>query len=394
MTTGETPRATVHDVIVVGAGPAGLFAALRLASGGHDVLVLEEHGTIGAPTHCTGVVSSEVQELYKVPDDVVLHRPTSCLVASPHGTIAEFRSPGEEIAVLDRAAFDRTLAAEARRAGATVVTGVRVEDVRVGRAAVEVSTARRAYLARAVVLACGVAYRFHRRMGFGRPAALLHTAQVELDAAPADALEVHLGRQVAPEGFAWLVPVRREGRPRVKAGVLLRGDARARLRAFLRSPRVAARAGVIPDDMVLRLLPVAPPRRTYGARMLLVGDAAGLTKPITGGGIFYSLLSASLAAETLEDALAADDLGVRRLSRYEARWRQRLGRELRTGIWFRHLLANFTDRELDAFVRAIDSDDLRAVIDNTARFNWHRAVVLALVRQPGIKSILLRSLFR
>ena len=125
-----------------------------------------------------------------------------------------------------------------------------------------------------------------------------------------------------------------------------------------------------------------------------MGDAAGLTKPVTGGGIFYSVLSAALAAETLVDALAADDLGAKRLSRYESRWRQRLGREIRTGGWFRHLLTNLTDRELDAFTRALGSDDVRAVIASTARFNWHRDVILALVRQAGIKSILLRSLFR
>ena len=145
---------------------------------------------------------------------------------------------------------------------------------------------------------------------------------------------------------------------------------------------------------MLRLLPVGPVRRTYGRRTLLVGDAAGLTKPVTGGGIFYSLLSASFAAETLVEALAADDLGAKRLARYEARWRQRLGREIRTGGWFRHLLATLTDRDLDAFVRALASDDVRAVIKGTARFNWHRDVIVALVRQTGIKSILLRSLFR
>ena len=385
----------MHDAIVVGGGPAGLYAATLMAEGGLDVLVLEEDAAIGVPTHCTGIVSAEVYDLYKIPEHTLLERVSRCVLLSPGQVRAEFESPGEEIAVLDRAAFDQALTVTAEKAGATVVTGCRVDAIQNGRDAVDVSTAAgRSVRARSVVLACGVTYRFHGLLGSRPPALVLHTAQLELDAEPADALEIHLGRNVAPDGFAWLVPIRRGARARIKAGVLMRGDARAHLQAFIERPTVAGRLREPAGDPIRRILPLQPVRRSFGERIIAVGDAAGLTKPVTGGGIFYSLLSAAMAAQTLTEALCEDDLRAERLSRYEARWRQRLMPEIRAGRWFRHLLANLPDHQLDRFVEAVASDDVRAVIAQSARFNWHRAVIMAILRRPGIKAILLRSLFR
>ncbi len=385
----------MHDAIVVGAGPAGLYAALRLAEEGLDVLVLEEDRVIGSPTHCTGIVSSETQELHKIPEHVVLHRPSRCAVVSPGGLRAEFESPGEEIAVLDRGAFDQALAQDAVDAGASVRVGAAVDGVRVAGRGVEVSCRDgAAHRGRGLVLACGVTYRFHGLLGSRPPGAVLHTAQAEFDAHAGGALEIHLGREVAPEGFAWLVPVRRGEQSRMKAGVLMRGDARARLFALLATPSVAPRVVAPPEHVIRRVLPVAPVKRSYGERVLAVGDAAGLTKPVTGGGIFYSLLSAQLAAHTLVEALRADDLSAARLSHYQSRWQHRLMPEIRVARWFRHLLARLTDKELDRFVEALGRDDIQTLIAQTARFNWHRSVIIALLRRPRMNAILLRSLFR
>src|SRR5437867_211922 len=122
----------MYDVLVVGGGPAGLYTAFRIAEEKLDVIVLEEHAEIGAPTHCTGIVSGETNRLYKVPEEIVLNRPPSCLVISPGGREAELEDPGEEIAVLDRACFDRALAASVLEARGVMRTGCGVDHVRNG----------------------------------------------------------------------------------------------------------------------------------------------------------------------------------------------------------------------------------------------------------------------
>src|SRR2546425_2708853 len=385
----------MNDVVVVGAGPAGLYTTLRAAEAGLNVLLLEEHEELGVPTHCSGIVSGETNRLYKVPDDVVLSRPSACVVISPGGRVAELEDPGEEIAVLDRAGFDRALAASVLEAGGAIRTGCRVDHVRNGDRSVEVETNHGERLrARALVLACGVTYRFHPLLGSRLPSPILHTAQMELAASPADKLEVHVGRQVAPEGFAWLVPFHRDNAAYVKTGVLLRGDARSYLEKFLARPSISSRLQESPGEPIRRLMPVAPVTKSYADRILAVGDAAGLTKPVSGGGIFYSLLSAQFAAETLIEALAADDLSAGRLSEYEARWRARLMPEIRTSRRFRDCLARLSDQGGDTRGTAPASGDVQARVRPEAVFNWHGPCVRSMVKQPGIKSILLRSLFR
>jgi geranylgeranyl reductase family protein len=385
----------INDAIVVGAGPAGLYTTLLMSREGLDVVVLEDHAAIGQPTHCTGIVSGETNHLYKIPEEAVLNRPSSCLVISPNGRVAELQDPGEEISVVDRAGFDRALAASVLEAGGVIRTSSRVDRVRNGDRLVEVETSQGERLrARALVLACGVTYRFHSLLGSRLPDPILHTAQIELAASAAEKLEVHVGREVAPEGFAWLVPFQRGATPYLKAGLLMRGDARAYLEKFLARSSIASRLQEIPGEPIRRLLPVAPVAKSYADRVLAVGDAAGLTKPVTGGGIFFSLVSAQFAAETLIEALAADDLSASRLLQYEDRWRERLMPEIRTGRWFRDCLARFADHEWDVLVAALASDDVQSLIKRKARFNWHSPVILALVKQRGIKSLLLRSLFR
>ena len=387
----------MHDLAVVGGGPAGLLTARRCAEAGLDVLLLEEHAAIGEPTHCTGIISFETAALAKIPDDIVLARLQRARLVSPAGAVCEARwaaSGGEEILVVDRAHFDRGLAEQARRAGVAIRVGARVDGVKVDPRGVTLDVGGRDIRAQACVLASGVSYRLHRQLGFALPGQVVHTAQVEVDAEPAETVDLHFGRHVAPDGFLWAVPVTRGTRPGLKLGALARGDAGARLMRFLERPEVRGRLRSAPGRMIRRLLPLEPAPQTAADRVLLVGDAGGFTKPTTGGGIYYSLLTAALAADTLIEGVQAGRLDAEFLSRYETRWGAELGSDLRVSTWLRQFLVRCSDGEIDGLIRALASDSVQAVIGRTARFNRHRNVILALLREPGIASLLLKSLFR
>ncbi|HEU5304351.1 MAG TPA: hypothetical protein VFU40_06885, partial [Gemmatimonadales bacterium] len=82
------------------------------------------------------------------------------------------------------------------------------------------------------------------------------------------------------------------------------------------------------------------------------------------------------------------------LSRYERRWRRRLGRELIVGGWLRGLVAELPDAAIATLLRGLAREDVQAVMRGTARFNWHADVILALLRRHGLARLLCRALLR
>ncbi len=386
---------SVRDVIIIGAGPAGLACAESLAAAGRDVLVLEEHETVGYPVHCTGIIGQDAFEELDLPRDTIIGRCRAASFLAPGGPAVLVESDHIVAAVIDRAHFDLTLAARATGAGAVLETGARVRRVEVDDEGVSVTTAGRAgpRRARACVLACGARYRFNRQLGLGVPRAFVQSAQVEVPFVDMPHLEVHLGREVAPAGFAWAVPFAREGRPFARLGLMCQRDVRRRFTAFVGSLR--SRPGLAALDVPpprLKFLPLGPVRKTHGTRVLAVGDAAGLVKPTTGGGIYYGLLSGRIAADTLLEALAADRLDGCSLRVYETRWRERLGPDIRVGLAFRAVASRLSDSGIRALVELARVDGLVPLLKQTADFNWHRAAALALLRNPSFCRIVLASL--
>mgnify|MGYP002631708688 CR=1 FL=1 len=385
----------MRDVVIIGGGPAGLMAARTLAQNGHDTVVLEEHEEIGAPVHCTGIVGREVFDEMDLDTRTILAVAQSARFHAVDGSTVTIESGQIHAAIVDRQAFDETLARRASADGAEVRTGTRVSHLRIdgGRVRVSIATGD-TVTARACILACGAKYRFNRQLGLGVPKVFVQSAQLDVAFAPLEQIEVHLDNRLLPGGFAWAVPFRRGGQARVKLGLLGSQRAGSALNIFIN--RLAARVGVEPEGWPrprLKILPLGPVRRTYANRLLAVGDAAGLVKPTTGGGIYFGLLSGRWAAETLDDALRRDQLDARRLRAYEVRWRERLGPEIRAGLAFRAIASRLDDSAISTLIQLANVDGLVPMLKGTANFNWHRGTALALLRNTEFRKVVLSSLW-
>ena len=383
----------MYDAIVVGAGPAGLQAARQLAARRLRVAILEEHHVIGDPVHCTGVLAREAFDEFSLSSDSILNELTTARFISPSGQDIVYRTRVVEAVVVDRALFDRRLADEAVRAGAELVRGARVDAISSADDGVTIAVADQAPLrARSCVLACGGRYKLHRQLGLGVPSLLLHTAQRELPASTPGDVEVHFGSEIAPCGFAWVVPVWRDGRSYARIGVMAEAQAPTYFERIL--DRVASRWGVerpLAGPPRQKILPLSRISRTYGDRFIAVGDAAGLVKPTTGGGIYYSLVSASIGAGVLAAALQDGDVSAARLSDYERRWRARLETELDTQLSFRLLAQRMPDEDIEGLFTLAGADGVMPIVRRTASFNRHRKLIVALLKHAPAREMFFRS---
>jgi flavin-dependent dehydrogenase len=215
-------------------------------------------------------------------------------------------------------------------------------------------------------------------VGFGAFRDFTYGAQAEVEITGGDEVEVYFGN-MAPGFFSWLVPT---GASKARAGLLGREKPGEYLRKWLKHLKSAAK--IASDDVgtAYGAIPLKPPACTYSERLIAVGDAAGQVKPTSGGGIFYGLLCADIAAETLHDALNENDLSEKRLAQYEKAWRARLGGELRNGYRARKVFERFGDNNIDRLFTVAKAMGIEEAISKAGgvSFDWHSRTIRQLLK--------------
>ncbi len=372
----------MYDVAVIGGGPVGSRVAFRLAEMGHNVVVLDRKASMAEPVCCTGIISQECVSRFAIDESVIVRKVDSARVFSPAGKLLYLKRQEPQACIVDRSAFNVYLAGLACDRGVEYLFNTHVKDIDIHGDRVIIETGQRragvVLEARAVVIAAGSGSKLVEGLGLGRVGDFAMGVQAAVVAAGLDEVEVYFGHKVAPAMFAWLVPTT-PGRAlvglmaRQKAGVYLK-----RLLSFL-----AAEEKIVSPETELgfAVVPLKPLSRTYSDRIIVVGSAAGQVKPMTGGGIYYGLLCADIAADNLHRALENDNLSAKSLSFYEKGWKQKLGREIQVGFWGRKFYEMLSDKQIDSLFDIIKSNGIdEALLESPdVSFDWHGKVMLKLI---------------
>lgn len=287
------------DLVVVGAGPAGSMTAKVAAEAGLEVVLLEKRQEIGDPVRCAeGVSKTGLKKLVEPDPSWISAEVKGARIRAPDGTeivISEDRAGAEVGYVLERKVFDRALAQKAAEAGAKVMVKTRAlgllreEGVTAGVSAAFVGESLKIE-APLVIGADGVESKVGRWAGIDtalKPKDIETCAQFLLQDEKIDDeyCEFFLGNEIAPGGYVWSFP-KGENLANVGIGVLgSKADSGTPMRLLREFVKENFPAGKVLEIMVGGVPVSGPIETTTADGVILVGDAARQSDPITGGGI-------------------------------------------------------------------------------------------------------------
>lgn len=340
-------------ISIIGAGPAGSYAAYLLARKGHDVHVYEEHTKIGAPVQCTGIVTSELANILKIKEEFLVNKVTLARIHAPDGRHIEVKLAKPNL-ILDRGKFDRHLASMAEKAGAKMHLGKRFEGIRNRKIVISGEEIKTDYL-----------------IGADGPNSTVSRYICKEKRKNVIGVQARIRKKIDPHTvefwlgigeFAWLVP---ESSTVARVGLV---DTRNLNRQF---KELLKKVGGKVLEKQGGLIPIySPSRRIQRKRIMVIGDAAGQVKATTYGGLVPGLI-------------AAEELG-RSLSLYEDNYNRRMKKELWLSLIIRKAMNNFSENDYNRLVEYFSQDKIKKILEKENRDFPSRFLFKILAKEPRL----------
>jgi digeranylgeranylglycerophospholipid reductase len=363
-----------YDILVIGGGPGGAITARTAAKKGLSVCLVEKRSAIGAPVRCAeGIGQAALAEFIEPDKRWISAEMTGAAIVAPDGTTMKLESSlaGNKVGyILDRKFFDRELVWQAAEAGSDVSVKTRaaapiLENGVVKGAKLESCGQVMDVTADVVVAADGVESKFARWCGIDTTVPvreIMSGAQyilTNIDIDPHSTV-FYLGNEVAPEGYLWIFP---KGERSANVGIGISGKksgsghrAKDYLDKFVHKTFPKGK----PIEFIVGGVSVCRPLDcTVADGLIIVGDAARVVDPLTGGGIYNAMVTGSLAADVAADCIAKGNTGKKALMAYDAGWRSsKMGKSIARNYHIKEYLIKQPDEKLNAIIKSVSKLNL------------------------------------
>jgi geranylgeranyl reductase family protein len=366
-----------YDVVIAGGSVSGLLAAREIALKGISVLVVEEDMEIGTPEHCGGLVSMNgIRNLGIIPTSNVLHNSVkNAEIFSPDGSSFVLNAEKLGVIAIDRRAFDKQVARQARRNGADIWVKCSMKSFKEDDSAVNVETTNENVSCKLMIDARGCSSIMTKNRN-----GILLSAQYEVyaDWIRKDVVEVYFDQKHFPGFFSWIIPT---GTDSAKVGVAGKAiNAANALQSFLDGKGKHA----VVRKIFAPIWVLGPLEHFVTNRIIAIGDAAGQTKPTTAGGIYTCGMAGMLAGRAIASALANDDLEL--LHEYEKEWFRIFKSEFDRMLLARRVFEHLDNMAIDEMFKVVASETIDEVSESDD-FDFHSQALSKLLTVEGALKI-------
>jgi len=353
-----------YEVIVAGGSVAGLLCAREIAHGGHSVLVIEEDYEIGTPEHCGGLVSiTGLEEMGIIPHRKTLgHLIESAEIFSPEGKSFTINSKKQKVTEINRRELDKQIAHQAKKNGAEIKVRTSLQEIFENC----VKTSEGTINCKIIVDARGVSSLIQKdRTG------VITSAQYEIygDWIKKGKVEVYFDQEKYPGFFAWIIP---SSDGIGKVGVAGRGiNATQIIDQFLNK-----KGGFSTIRKIYSPIWVNGPIKEFVSKnVVTIGDAAGLSKPTTAGGIYSCGMSGIFAGQAISKFLDSGDSDA--LKEYQKRWKEKFGSEFEKQSLARKILERIDNAAINKLFDSITPEIIKDISEKDD-FDFHTTSLVKL----------------
>jgi len=348
---------------IIGAGPVGSYLAYLLARKGEEVQLFEEHSEIGKPVRCSATFTNSLSEIIPLKKDFIVNRIKKIRLSSPNNDFLDVNLRKENI-VLDRSEFDKYLVNMAVDNGVKLFLNHKLLDIKDNELVFKDKKIKKGIL----IGADGPLSLVAKKSGLLNSRIFLKGMQARVEGnfdKDMTFTYLNIGE------FSWIIP---ENENVARVGVVCRNNPQEHFKRIY--DKISSGKKII--EYQGGLIPLYDPsaRISKDNNTFLIGDAAGMVKPTTYGGIVPGLLAANILSKDFDN--------------YEIGFKNNVEKDLKAGLLIRKTLNKFSDEDYNSLINLFKQEKLKVILEDYERDFPSKFLFKLLLKEPRLLKFALK----